>query len=70
MQAIGYKESAEYLLGRCSREDAVAQIKLVSRRYAKRQLIWLRRDASVHWIAWDGAPDIPAAADEVAALWE
>ncbi len=70
MQAIGYKESAAYLLGRCSREDAVAQIKLGSRRYAKRQLTWLRRDASVHWIAWDGAPDIAAAADEVAALWE
>jgi tRNA dimethylallyltransferase len=69
MQAIGYKETAAYLLGRCGRDEAVEQIKRASRRYAKRQLTWLRRDAGLHWIAWDGAPDIPAAADAVAALW-
>ncbi len=70
MQAIGYKESAQYLLGRCSRESAVEEIKLASRRYAKRQLTWLRRDPALHWIAWDGAPDIPAAADRIAAAWK
>ena len=69
MQAIGYKESAEYLLGRCSRTDAVEEIKRGSRRYAKRQLTWLRRDAGLRWIAWEGAPDIPAAADALAAEW-
>ena len=69
MQAIGYKETADCLLGRCTREEAVEAIKRASRRYAKRQLTWLRRDAGLHWIAWDGAPDIPAAAEEVAALW-
>ena len=69
MQAIGYKEAAAYLLGRCGRDEAVEQIKRASRRYAKRQLTWLRRDGGLHWIAWDGAPDIPAAADAVAALW-
>ena len=69
MQAIGYKESAQYLLGRCDRETAVEEIKRGSRRYAKRQLTWLRRDPGLRWIAWDGAPDIPAAADAVAAEW-
>ena len=69
MQAIGYKETAAYFLGRCGRDEAVEQIKRASRRYAKRQLTWLRRDAGLHWIAWDGAPDIPAASDAVAALW-
>ena len=69
MQAIGYKETAAYLLGRCGRAEAVEAIKLASRRYAKRQLTWLRRDAALHWIVWDGTPDIAAAADEVAALW-
>lgn len=69
MQAIGYKEAAEYLLGRCGRADAVEEIKRASRRYAKRQLTWLRRDTQLHWIVWDGAPDIAAAADEAAALW-
>ena len=69
MQAIGYKETAAYLLGRCDKAEAVEAIKRASRRYAKRQLTWLRRDAGLHWIAWGGAPDIAAAADAVAALW-
>ena len=69
MQAIGYKESVDFLLGRCGQAEAVARIKLASRRYAKRQLTWLRRDPDLRWIAWDGAPDIPAAAETVAALW-
>ena len=43
MQAIGYKESALYLKGDLSYEEAVAQIKQASRRYAKRQMTWFRR---------------------------
>lgn len=41
-QAIGYKEIAEYLAGRRSLESAIEEIKLNSRRYAKRQLTWFR----------------------------
>ena len=70
MQAIGYKEAAQYLLGRCGKAEAVDEIKQSSRRYAKRQLTWLRRDTQVRWITWDRAPDIPAAADRVAAEWK
>ena len=69
MQAIGYKETVAFLQGRCGKDDAVAAVKLASRRYAKRQLTWLRRDAGLHWIVWADRPDIPAAADEVTALW-
>jgi len=69
MQAIGYKESAEYLQGRCTRAEAVGAIARASRRYAKRQLTWLRRDPEVHWIAWEGKPDIPAAAEAVCQLF-
>ena len=69
MQAIGYKEAARYLRGEVTGGDVMDAIKQSSRRYAKRQLTWLRRDEGLHWIAWDGAPDIAAAADEVCALW-
>lgn len=41
-QAIGYKELLAYKAGLCSLSDAVDQIKLASRRYAKRQLTWFR----------------------------
>jgi len=60
MQAIGYKEIAGAILGRLSMDEAVEKIKMESRRYAKRQLTWLRRDADVKWIAWDKTPDIEA----------
>lgn len=69
MQAIGYKECVEHFQGRCSADEAVDAICMNSRRYAKRQLTWLRRDEALHWIAWEGAPDVAAAADEIAALW-
>jgi len=57
MQAIGYKEMAEVILGEVSLETAVERVKQESRRYAKRQLSWIRRDSDCHWIFWDGEPD-------------
>ena len=43
-QAIGYKELIPYLEGRTSLSEAVDELKLASRRYAKRQLTWFRRE--------------------------
>lgn len=57
MQAIGYKEPAAYFRGEMSRDEAIELIKLSSRRYAKRQLTWLRRDDSIHWHEWPAEPD-------------
>lgn len=50
MQAIGYKEFLPVLDGTMPLETAVEQVKQGSRRYAKRQLTWFRRNAKVHWI--------------------
>jgi len=58
MQAIGYKEMAEVILGQTAMETAVERIKMESRRYAKRQLTWLRRDPEIKWITWGQEPDI------------
>ena len=60
MQAIGYKEPAAYFRGEMSRDEAIELIKLSSRRYAKRQLTWLRRDATVLWHEWPAEPDFDA----------
>lgn len=43
-QAIGYKEIVAHLKGECSLQEAAEEIKLASRRYAKRQLTWFRRE--------------------------
>ena len=50
MQAIGYKEFLPVLDGTMPLETAVEQVKQGSRRYAKRQLTWFRRNSKIHWI--------------------
>ncbi|MBL0387985.1 tRNA (adenosine(37)-N6)-dimethylallyltransferase MiaA [Tumebacillus sp. ITR2] len=49
MKAIGYKEIVDYLEGRLTVEEAVEAVKQGSRRYAKRQLSWWRRETTIHW---------------------
>ncbi len=48
-QGIGYKELFPYFSGESSLEAAIEEVKLHSRRYAKRQLTWFRNRMSVHW---------------------
>ena len=50
MQAIGYKELVLYFEGKLTLEEAKDKIKQESRRYAKRQLTWFRRDERINWI--------------------
>ena len=50
MQAIGYKEFIDYLDGHCSLEETADLVKQASRRYAKRQLTWFRRNKNIHWL--------------------
>lgn len=52
-QAIGYKEIIDYLEGTLSLSEAVDLIKMRSRRYAKRQLSWFKRDSRIFWIDMD-----------------
>ncbi len=61
MQAIGYKELIPVIKGQTELSRAAEDIKRGSRRYAKRQLSWLRRDGSLHWILWDSRPDFEKA---------
>ena len=60
MQAIGYKEFLAVADGTATVEEALAEVKLRSRQYAKRQLTWLRRNEAIHWILWDKVPDFPS----------
>ena len=50
LQAIGYKEPMAALRGEMTMEQALDKIKQESRRYAKRQLTWFRRNKDLHWI--------------------
>ena len=67
MQAIGYKEFFPVLDGEMDLETAVEQVKRESRRYAKRQLTWFRRNPSIHWIFQQDPPDRAAVLAEALA---
>lgn len=57
IQAIGYKEFIPYLNGESTLEECIEILKRHSRNYAKRQLTWLKRDKSIHWINYDSGSD-------------
>lgn len=57
-QAIGYKEMKPYLDGLISLDEAKDNLKQATRRYAKRQLTWFRRNENIKWLNIDGfTPD-------------
>lgn len=56
-QAIGYKELLGFLAGKDSLDSCVQLLKQRSRNYAKRQLTWLKRDDSIHWIYYNRHED-------------
>lgn len=53
MQGLGYKEVKEYFDGILTREEMIDKIKQESRRYAKRQLTWFRRNEEIVWLDKD-----------------
>ena len=50
MQGLGYKEVVEYLNGNYTKEEMIEKIKQESRRYAKRQLTWFRKNSQTIWL--------------------
>ena len=50
MQGLGYKEVVEYLEGKISKDDMIEKIKQETRRYAKRQLTWFRKNKQTIWL--------------------
>ena len=61
LQAIGYKEFLGGLEGTATEAEALAEVKLRSRQYAKRQLTWLRRNPAIHWVFWEKDRDFARA---------
>jgi len=70
-QFIGYPQLREVLAGAMSREGAVRQIQQATRRFAKRQLTWFRREPDVRWLSGFGdSPEIASAALKLCAAAE
>ena len=61
MQGLGYKEVVEYLQGNISKEEMIEKIKMETRRYAKRQITWFKKNKETIWI---GPQDLQKILDE------
>lgn len=57
MQAIGYKEIVMYINGEITWDEAVRLIKRGTKRYAKRQFTWFKKEEGIHWIDITGIYD-------------
>jgi len=64
-QAIGHKELFGFLKGECTLEESAELLKRQTRRYAKRQLTWFRRDERINWVYPDVMTDILAEVSEL-----
>ena len=64
-QAIGHKELSGYISGDMSLEEAAEKLKMQTRRYAKRQLTWFRRDERINRIYADETEDVFSAAEKI-----
>lgn len=65
LNTVGYKELFEYLDGNCSLDEAVDLIKRNSRKYARKQLTWFRRDQEIKWFEPEQLEDIILYTDQI-----
>jgi tRNA dimethylallyltransferase len=63
LQTVGYKELFRYFDGEHSLEEAVREIKKNTRRFAKRQLTWFRKNTDIHWVSH--SEPVPAAIEAI-----
>lgn len=64
LQTVGYRELFDHFDGKCTMDEAIELVKRNSRRYAKRQMTWFRRDAEIGWFSPSDINSIVAFIDE------
>lgn len=57
LQTVGYTEIFKYLVGEWDLDFAVSEIKKNSRRFAKRQLTWYRKEENIHWVSFENSKE-------------
>jgi tRNA dimethylallyltransferase len=67
-RAIGYREAAAYLRGELGREDAIVRTQAATRRFARRQDSWFRKDPRVVWVSYDDPDRLERAVTAIGAV--
>ena len=68
-QAIGYREVVDFLRGESTEEVAKEAVAQHTRRYARKQMSWFRRDSSIHWVDPTEGDPVVRIVKAVVALW-
>jgi tRNA dimethylallyltransferase len=68
MKGLGYRQVAAYLAGECDRVEMIRLFKRDTRRFAKRQMTWFRRDPDITWLLMDEAEPVEQTVDRVTRL--
>ncbi len=68
IRSLGYREAAAYLGGRMTHQGMVEAMKQNTRRFAKRQLSWFRKDTRIHWLETGDPPNTSALRDQALRL--
>jgi tRNA dimethylallyltransferase len=63
-RALGYQQVLSHLAGECTEQEAYDATVRGTRRFARRQDSWFRKDPRIHWLRWD-APDLVARAAQL-----
>ncbi len=58
LQTVGYREIFDYLNGQCTLEKAIENLKMNTRRYAKRQMTWFKKYADIQWFAPENLDEV------------
>lgn len=58
LQGLGYKEVIEYINGNCNYDEMIEKLKMETRRYAKRQITWFKRDERITWVPKEKLVDV------------
>lgn len=65
MQAIGYRQVVDHIDGRCSRQEAIDQVKVRTRQFARRQRTWFRGQLDLRWVGVGPAESASETADRI-----
>jgi tRNA dimethylallyltransferase len=70
MQALGYKQVYYYLQGFINKEEMIEEIKKETRRYAKRQYTWFKKDRRILWLNIKAFADDKLLAKKIVSYWK
>jgi tRNA dimethylallyltransferase len=65
LQTVGYREVIDYLKGKTTYNEMIELIKRNTRRYAKRQLTWFRKDKNIQWMEIQSEEDLNKIASQI-----